>query len=226
MSVDVLMIDDEAELAASVVEYLSAFGVSAVAVGSAEDGLAYLARATPGLILLDVNLPAMNGFTFTRQVRARTQVPILFVSARGSDDDQVLALGVGGDDYITKPFSLAVLLAKVKRVLAREGAPEVPDSFDDGHLRIDEGTGRTYVDGVEVALPAMEHRLLRHLSRNRGRVVGKQELFDHVWGEPLTSDGTLNVHVRRLRARIEPDPEHPTYIRTVWGRGYLFEDGA
>ena len=117
---DVLIIDDEAELAASMVEYLSAFDVQAVAVGSAEEGLAYLARTEPGLILLDVNLPGMNGFTFTRQVRARTQVPILFVSARGSDDDQVLALGVGGDDYITKPFSLAVLLAKVKRVLARE----------------------------------------------------------------------------------------------------------
>ena len=220
---DVLIIDDEAELAASMVEYLSAFDVQAVAVGSAEEGLAYLARTEPGLILLDVNLPGMNGFTFTRQVRARTQVPILFVSARGSDDDQVLALGVGGDDYITKPFSLAVLLAKVKRVLARETPPAAPESFDDGHLRIDESTGRTYVAGEELALPAMEDRLLRHLARNRGRVVTKQELFDHVWGEPMTSDGTLNVHVRRLRARIERDPEHPAYIRTVWGRGYLFE---
>lgn len=227
MGVDVLVVDDEAAIVDSIVEYLSAFDLSAVGVGTAEAALERLDELDPAVVVLDVNLPGMNGFRFTRQVRTRSQVPILFLSARGTDDDQVLALGVGGDDYITKPFSLAVLLAKIRRILARgqEEQEQPSASFDDGRLRVEE-SGRTWLDGREIVLPAMEDRLLRHLVRHRGRVVTKQELFDDVWGEPDASDGTLTVHVRRLRARIEPNPDQPTYIRTVWGRGYLFDADA
>lgn len=228
MGVDVLVVDDEAAIVDSIVEYLSAFDLSAVGVGTAEAALERLDELDPAVVVLDVNLPGMNGFRFTRQVRTRSQVPILFLSARGTDDDQVLALGVGGDDYITKPFSLAVLLAKIRRILARgqEEQEQPSASFDDGRLRVEEESGRTWLDGREIVLPAMEDRLLRHLVRYRGRVVTKQELFEDVWGEPDASDGTLTVHVRRLRARIEPDPDQPTYIRTVWGRGYLFDADA
>ncbi|MDO5500841.1 MAG: response regulator transcription factor [Propionibacteriaceae bacterium] len=226
MHADVLFVEDERELAGATSEYLTAFGLTVAHRTSAEEALAFLAEATTGVILLDVNLPAMNGFAFCRAVRASAATPIIFISARASDDDQILALSVGGDDYVTKPFSLGVLLAKVRRALDRGAAvttqPDTRD-FDDGRLRVEEESGRTWLDGAELYLTAMEDRLLRHLVRRRGRVATKQDIIDDVWGEPFTSDGTLTVHISRLRARIEPDPEHPVYIKTVWGRGYLFE---
>lgn len=222
MPVDVLMVDDETELADATVEYLTTFGITATHVATAEDALRLLESDGARLILLDINLPGMSGFQFCREVRARYVVPILFVSARVGDDDQVMALGMGGDDYITKPYSLMVLMAKIKRALDRAGSADESTDFDDGHLHVAD-TGRTYVDGVELHLPTMEDRLLRYLVANRGRVVTKQDIFDDVWEEPFTSDGTLTVHIRRLRSKIERDPDQPAYLKTIWGRGYLFD---
>ncbi|HPB72965.1 MAG TPA: response regulator transcription factor [Phycicoccus sp.] len=221
MAVDVLLIDDEHDLAEATADYLRAFDLTVRTESSAEAGLRAVREEPPGVILLDVNLPGMNGFAFCRRLREHHDVPILFLSARTGDDDQILALTVGGDDYITKPFSLGVLLAKVRRALARSGIPD--DGYDDGRLRVDATTGRTWLDGAELTLPAMEDRLLRCLVARAGQVVTKQEIFDEVWGEPFTSEGTLTVHIRRLRQRIEVDPDRPRYVKTVWGRGYLFE---
>lgn len=174
------------------------------------------------MLLLDINLPGMSGLELCTHVREHTDAPIVFLSARQAEADQVLALSMGGDDYIVKPFSLAVLAAKVRRLLARRekagGA-----GYDDGYLRVDPASGRVHVNGTEVPLKAMEFRLLAYLVAQRGRVVEKPELFEHVWGHAITGDGTLNVHVRRLRTKIEPDPGDPVYLRTVWGRGLLFE---
>lgn len=220
---DVLIVDDETDLAEACAEYLRAYGLVADTRGDAESALEWLARHDAGLVLLDVNLPGASGFDLCRRLRATTQVPILFISARGGEDDEILALSIGGDDYLTKPFSLALMLAKVRRMLARARPAEPEGDFDDGWLRIVAQTGRTYVDGSEVHLKAMEDKLLRHLVAHLGEVVTKAELFARVWEEPLTSDGTLAVHVRRVRAQIEPAPDHPVYIRTVWGRGYLFD---
>ena len=221
MRVQVLMVEDEDALAASTTEYLATFGVSAHHVPDAERAHAFLAEHEADLILLDINLPGASGYDFCRRVRAASDVPILFISARESDDDEILALTVGGDDYIRKPYSLSVLLAKVRRILQRSGA--TADGFDDGHLRWDPATDRIHVAGTEPRLTAMEHRLLVHLLTNRGRVVTKAELFEQVWQNAVTGDGTLTVHISRLRGHIEKDPERPRYIRTVWGRGYLFE---
>lgn len=220
--VDVLIVEDELELAEATAEYLDAMGISSHYEPPAEAALDVLSRREAGVVLLDVNLPGDSGFAFCRQLRQASQVPVIFISARGSEDDQVLALSVGGDDYIVKPFSLAVLAAKIRRMLSRSGQHTA--GFDDGRLRVDDEAGRVWLHNRELRLPTMEDRLLRHLVRHRGRVVTKQELFDEVWGEPFTSDGTLTVHIPRLRRRIEPDPERPTYLKTVWGRGYLFED--
>ncbi len=221
MGIDVLVVDDDAELAAAIVAYLRAFDLDVAHAPSAEAAMSTVRDHPVGVLLLDVNLPGMDGFAFCRTIRASQDLPILFISARDSDDDQILGLSVGGDDFITKPFSLAVLLAKVRRALARTDQPNT--GFDDGRLRVDAESGRTWLEGRELLFPAMEDKLLRHLVRRAGRVVTKQELLTEVWGQPATSEGTLTVHIRRLRTRIEADPDRPRYIKTVWGRGYLFE---
>ncbi|MEL4503972.1 response regulator transcription factor [Luteococcus sp. H138] len=222
MATDVLMIDDEEELVDSTLEYLAAFGVTGHGVGSAEEALAWLRKDRARLLLLDVNLPGASGFELCRTLRADGQTPIIFISARSSEDDEIMALMLGGDDYLRKPYSLGVLLAKVRRTLERD----TPGSggYDDGHLRFDEAADRFFVDDNPLELTAMEHRLLRHLVTNPERVLPKQELFDKVWGDAITGDGTLSVHIRRLRTRIEPDLDNPRYIQTLWGRGYLFRD--
>lgn len=227
--VDVLMVEDQEALASSTVEYLTLSGVSAAYVSSAEEAHAALASRKPKLVLLDVNLPGLSGFEFCRRLRReRGDIPIVFVSARTAEDDQILALSLGGDDYIAKPYSLAVLLAKIRRMLDRlssSGPPE-PAVYDDGWLLIDPGSARVRVGGRDVSLAALEFKLLEYLVANRGRVVEKRELFRQVWGGAVTGDGTLSVHIRRLRTRIERDPDRPRYIRTVWGRGYIFEEPA
>ena len=252
--VDVLLVEDEAELARSTREYLEAFGLRTEHRATAEEALADLPALAPAVVLLDVGLPGMSGFALCSRLReAAPGAGVIFVSARTSEADQVLGLDLGADDYLTKPYSLQVLLAKVRRALARAqgaapsvpggpgapgglgapggqwapgraGAPaRVPD-VDDGRLRIDLDAGRTWVDGREVRLTAIEHRILAHLVRNRGRVCSKRDIIDAVWGEPYTSEGTLTVHMRRLRRRIEADPDAPVHLRTVWGRGYLFAE--
>ncbi|CAM3126189.1 response regulator transcription factor [Actinomyces slackii] len=241
---EVLLVEDEADLAAAVRDYLEAFGLSVHHCPDAESALAAASWRAPGVVLLDVGLPGMSGYELCRRLRAISQVPIIFVSARASDVDQVQGLSLGGDDYVTKPFSLAVLLAKVRRALERTAAggtapavdqaddpadpadpagPPPTPGFDDGRLRVEASTGRTYLDGDEVHLTALEDRILRHLVAHRGAVRTKEEIIRAVWGDEYTSEGTLSAHMRRLRTRVEPDPDSPTYIRTVWGRGYLFE---
>lgn len=223
--VDVLMVDDEVALTDSTLEYLRAFGLSTAGVENAEAASAWLRDHRAGVVLLDINLPGMNGFELCRRIRETTDTPIVFLSARASDDDEILGLSLGGDDYLRKPFSLGVLLAKVRRILERTGKGEAAlATYDDGRLRFDPVADRFFLDGGDLALTALEHRLLRHLVVNRERVVSKQELFEQVWGDTITGDGTLTVHIRRLRTRIESDPAHPRYLQTVWGRGYSFRD--
>ena len=220
-------------LAAVTRDYLEAFGLHVLSCPDAESALRHLRPQAPGVALLDVNLPGMSGFELCQHLRDR-QVPVIFVSARGTDVDQVHGLSLGADDFVTKPFSLAVLLAKVRRALERGGATTGPTGrgaptgwvradFDDGRLRVELSTGRTYLAGHELHLTTLEDRILAHLVSRRGTVCTKEEIIRSVWGDEFTTPGTLTVHVRRLRARIEKTPESPTYIHTVWGRGYLFE---
>ena len=225
--VDVLLVEDEVDLAAVTRDYLEAFGLHVLSCPDAESALRHLRTQAPGVALLDVNLPGMSGFELCQHLRDR-QVPVIFVSARGTDVDQVHGLSLGADDFVTKPFSLAVLLAKVRRALERGGATTGPTGwvradFDDGRLRVELSTGRTYLAGHELHLTTLEDRILAHLVSRRGTVCTKEEIIRSVWGDEFTTPGTLTVHVRRLRARIEKTPESPTYIHTVWGRGYLFE---
>lgn len=222
MKYDCLIIDDEKLLADSTVEYFNMFGVSAAAVYTAEECRAFLSENSAGLLLLDINLGNDSGFQLCKELREKTQIPILFISARTSDDDQIIALNIGGDDYIQKPYSLGVLLAKVKAVLKRYGKD---GGFDDGYLKVDLDAKKVTVGGRPVKLTALEYKLLEYLIGNKGRVVSKQELFDNVWEDKFTGDGTLNVHIRKLREAVERDPGAPEYIITEWGSGYRFCGG-
>lgn len=221
MRYNCLIIDDEKTLADSTAEYFSLFGITAYAVYSAAECRDFLKDNSADLLLLDINLGDGSGFELCRELRDKTQVPILFISARKSDDDKIVALTIGGDDYIVKPYSLAVLLAKVKAMLKRFGSAQ--NEWSDGRLSIDYESKRVAINGALVKLKAMEFKLLCYLAENEGRVIGKTELFEKVWADAITSDGTLNVHVRRLREIIEKNPNKPQYIQTVWGDGYRFE---
>lgn len=225
MKYDCLIIDDEKMLADSTAEYFNMFGVTAAVVYTAEECRAFLEENFAALLLLDINLGNDSGFQLCKELRDKTQIPILFISARTSDDDQIIALNIGGDDYIQKPYSLGVLLAKVKAVLKRYGQSQKTDVYDDGWLHVDLGAKTADVYGRSVKLTALEFKLLAYLIRNENKVVSKQELFDNVWEDKFTGDGTLNVHIRKLREAIERDPSTPEYIITAWGDGYKFQGG-
>ena len=225
MKYDCLIIDDEKLLADSTAEYFNMFGVTAAAVYTAEECRAFFKDNSAALLLLDINLGDDSGFRLCRELREKTQIPILFISARTSDDDQIIALNIGGDDYIQKPYSLGVLLAKVKAVLKRYGQSHSTDVYDDGRLRVDLIATTATVQDKTVKLTALEFKLLAYLIRNENKVVSKQELFDNVWEDKFTGDGTLNVHIRKIREAIERDPGTPEYIITVWGDGYKFCGG-
>lgn len=226
MKYDCLIIDDEKMLADSTAEYFNLFGVKTVAVYGAEECRNFMRENEAQLLLLDINLGDGSGFELCRQLRENLDIPILFISARTSDDDQIIALGIGGDDYIQKPYSLGVLLAKVKAVLKRYGQSARQEGYVDGWLKIDFGAKAIWVQEKPVKLTMMEFRLLAYLAQNRERVVSKQELFEKVWEDKFTGDGTLNVHIRKIREAIEPVPNRPRYIVTFWGEGYQFQGGA
>lgn len=221
MKYQCLIIDDEKLLADSTAEYFDLFGVKTAVAYSVSDCRAFFGENTAELILLDINLGDGSGFALCRELRETTQIPILFISARTSDDDQIIALSIGGDDYIQKPYSLSVLLAKVKAVLKRYGAKEAAN-YSDGRLTVDFDARQVLVGGVPVKLTSLEFRLLSYLMRNPGRMISKQELFEKVWENKFTGDGTLNVHIRKIREAIEEEPGNPRYILTVWGDGYRF----
>lgn len=224
MKYNCLIVDDEKVLADSTAEYFNLFGVNTVAVYSADDCRRFFQENTAELILLDINLEDGSGFDLCKKLREKTNIPILFISARTSDDDKIVALNIGGDDYVQKPYSLGVLLAKVKAVLKRYGQA-VCEGYSDGYLEVNFAAKKVYADGCDVKLTALEFRLLSYLIENKGKVISKKELFERVWEDKFTGDGTLNVHIRRLREAIEKNPNAPQYILTVWGDGYKFVGG-
>ena len=222
MTYDCFIIDDEKLLADSTAEYFNLFGIRAAVAYSASGCRNFFKVNLARMLLLDINLGDGSGFALCKELRETMDIPILFISARTSDDDQIMALSIGGDDYIQKPYSLSVLLAKVKAVLKRCGKKEGA-SYADGRLDVDFNTRQALVNGTPVKLTALEFKLLAYLIQNEGRVIPKQELFEKVWEDKFTGDGTLNVHIRKLREAIEREPGCPEYILTVWGEGYRFQ---
>jgi len=249
MQYQVLIVDDEKDLAKMTAEYLQMFDISTACVYSAAECYDFFAANSAELILLDINLGDGSGFAVCKKLRGEYNLPILFISARQSDDDVLAALTIGGDDYIKKPYSLSVLLAKVKVNLKRvaelrdaekgattsaangaaTGAAGNDTPSDAGTtaknaiLTLDAATMSAVRNGRRVPLKAKEYALLHCLYERRNTIVTKEVLFDEVWGDAFYSDGTLNVHIRKLREKLEDDPNAPKLIKTVWGTGYILE---
>jgi len=225
----ILVVDDEQSYrdALSVALQREGFLVETAADGA--EALARFEATHPALVLLDVMLPQMSGIDVCRELRARSTVPIIMVTARNAEIDAVVGLEVGADDYVTKPFRLRELVARVRASMRRapsathdaNGGPEVVEI---GDVRLDVGRHEVLVRGDLVALPLKEFELLELLLVNAGRVLTRDALIDGVWGPNYYGDTkTLDVHVKRLRAKIEPDPAQPTRIVTVRGVGYRYE---
>lgn len=238
-SYKVLMIDDDEMIATATSEYFNMFGVKTSYVTSYADAVAFLEKHDVSLLLLDINLGERSGFELCRKIRENYDLPIFFISARTSDDDVLIALNIGGDDYIKKPYTLSILLAKVKAAVARydrlRDNPHTVGNFqqtEDGLVKL---TGEVYLntnirkivaDGREITLKALEYKLLYYLFTNRGKVVSKDDLLRDVWEDEHINEGTIAVHIRHLREKIEADPKEPQLIKTVWGVGYMMEEAA
>ena len=222
MHYDCLIVDDEIELANNTCEYLNMFDVKSYVCHSVEECKKFFLENDTIMMLLDINLGDGSGFELCKELRQTKDIPILFISARNTDDDKIIALNIGGDDYIEKPYSLGVLLAKVKVILKRYKKEDILE-YNDNHLRVDYKNKKVYVDNNLVKLTSLEYKLLIYLINNSNRLITKEELFDNVWQDKWTGDGTLNVHIRKIREAIEVDPNNPKYIITVWKEGYRFE---
>lgn len=224
MNYNVLIVDDEKTLGSMTAEYFNAFGVKTVAVSTAEECLAFLKINQTDLILLDINLVESSGFDLCKIIRKDYETPIFFISARLSTDDMLIALNIGGDDYIIKPYELNVLLAKIKARLKRdEGKKEAATFIAVNNIRLDFAKMKAYLDGNDLELKAKEFKLLAYFINNKNKVVTKDEILTDVWGDTYISDGALNIQIFRLREKIEKNPNEPKYIKTVWGQGYIFE---
>ncbi len=227
MNYNCLIIDDEQDLSRMTQEYFEMFGVTCAVAATSEECLSFLEENSADIFLLDINLGNESGFALCKTLREKYDTPILFISARQSDDDVLVALNIGGDDYIKKPYTLSVLLAKVKvqlkRVEALKQLGSAQPKTSDEKFSIDAATMSCTVEGKTVQLKSKEFQLLSCLYSHKNTIVTKEQLFNEVWGDSFYSDSTLNVHIRRLREKIESDPNEPSFIKTVWGTGYILE---
>jgi phosphate regulon transcriptional regulator PhoB len=228
MSGKIAIVEDEAELA-SLLEYnLARHGYQTVVLNGARNTLQQLETAKPDFIVLDVMLPEVDGFELCRRIRqspvlART--PVLFLTARSDEVDRVLGLEIGGDDYMTKPFSPRELVARIKAHLRRERMEQEPEVVEWSAFRLDRTARRLFLHGRELELTATEFKLLEFFLTHRGRAFSREQLLEEVWGQQrFVTPRTVDVHVRRLRERIEEQPENPRYLATVRGFGYRFEE--
>ncbi|WP_037608430.1 response regulator transcription factor [Streptacidiphilus rugosus] len=224
----VLVVEDEESFSDALSYMLRKEGFEVAIAATGPDALDQFERNGADLVLLDLMLPGLPGTEVCRQLRAKSSVPVIMVTAKDSEIDKVVGLEIGADDYVTKPYSTRELVARIRAVLRRRGEAEEPaggpGALEAGPVRMDVDRHVVTVDGAKVDLPLKEFDLLEMLLRNAGRVLTRMQLIDRVWGADYVGDTkTLDVHVKRLRAKIEPDPGAPRYLVTVRGLGYKFE---
>jgi DNA-binding response OmpR family regulator len=220
----VLVVDDEPVVREVVVKYLEREGFRTLEAADGDSARELLERDSPGLVVLDLMLPGTDGLELCRWIRSRSDLPVIMLTARGEEADRIVGLELGADDYVTKPFSPRELATRVRTVLRRSGpaaAAAERVSFD--AIEIDGATREVRRDDESLRLTAKEFDLLYFLARHPRRVFSRQQLMDRVWGyEAALDTGTVTVHVRRLREKIEPDPSRPRFLETIWGVGYRF----
>ena len=222
----ILVVEDEESFSDPLSYMLQKEGYDVAVAETGPDALTEFDRNGADLVLLDLMLPGLSGVDVCRSLRAKTSVPVIMLTAQDSEVDKVVGLEIGADDYVTKPYSGRELLARIKAVLRRQSEPEelLPSTIESGPVRMDVERHTVSVAGESVSLPLKEFELLEMLLRNAGRVLTRGQLIDRVWGSDYVGDTkTLDVHVKRLRAKIEPDPGQPQHIVTVRGLGYKFD---
>jgi two-component system, OmpR family, response regulator RegX3 len=220
------VVEDEESFSDALSYMLRREGFEVAVAATGPDALSQFDRAGADLVLLDLMLPGLSGTEVCRTLRQKSSVPVIMLTARDSEIDKVVGLELGADDYVTKPFSSRELVARIRAVLRRRGEPEepVPAALEAGPVRMDVDRHVVTVGGDTVPMPLKEFDLLELLLRNAGRVLTRGQLIDRVWGADYVGDTkTLDVHVKRLRAKIEPDPSNPRHLVTVRGLGYKFE---
>ena len=221
----IVVIDDEPSVQDVVRAYLEKDGYHVFVAGNGRDGLALAERTKPGLVVLDLMLPDIAGEEICREIRSRSDVPILMLTAKSAEDERVNGLAIGADDYLTKPFSPRELVARVRAILRRTQGGETPLvetlSFDGGRLEIDTVAHEVRLERQLVDLTPNEYRLLVTLARYPGRAYSRFELINHVQGYDFEGyERTIDAHVKNLRKKVETDPKHPRYVETVFGVGY------
>ncbi|MCO6010853.1 response regulator transcription factor [Actinoallomurus purpureus] len=222
----VLVVEDEESFSDALSYMLRKEGFEVAVAATGPDALESFDRAGADLVLLDLMLPGLPGTEVCRELRTKSNVPVIMLTAKDSEVDKVVGLELGADDYVTKPFSSRELVARIRAVLRRRGDGEelAPATLEAGPVRMDVERHVVTVSGNEVPLPLKEFELLEVLLRNAGRVLTRMQLIDRVWGADYVGDTkTLDVHIKRLRAKIEPTPSTPRFILTVRGLGYKFE---
>ena len=227
----VLVVDDEKLIVKGLKFSLEQDGYEVDCAYDGEEALEMARSSEYDIILLDIMLPKLTGFEVCQQLRETSDVPVIMLTAKGDDMDKILGLDYGADDYITKPFNVLEVKARMKAILRRSKSDRTKKQPADegsvisaGDLKLDTANRRAYIEGVEVNLTAKEFDVLELLAKNPRKVYGRTDLLDLVWGKDYPGDGrTVDVHVRRLREKIEKSPGDPRYVRTKWGVGYYFE---
>ena len=221
--IDILIVEDNKELSELMHDFLQADGYSLGLAYSGEKAVEMYRKEKARIILLDLMLPGMDGYTVCDEIRQIGNVPIIILSAKNQKDDKMLAFELGADDYVEKPFDMDILKAKIRAALRRN--QEQDESIRvDGNIRIDQNAMNVYVNDMLVSMTQKEYQLLLLFLDNPGKVLRKDWIFDQIWGmDSFSEPSTLTVHINKLRDKIEKDPKKPTRIQTVWGVGYKYE---
>lgn len=229
----ILIIEDEAEIREGIRILLGGEEYTILEAGDGQQGLALL-DDTVDLVILDVMMPGMSGLRVCEEIRKISAVPVLFLTAKAQESDKLIGLTAGGDDYLTKPFSYAELIARVKALLRRycvyrgkeqTDTPPTEEYICSGAIRIAKERNEAWLRETELSLTEIEYHILLLLMKHPGRIFSAQSIYESVWNEPYfyISNGTVMVHIRKLRVKIEDDPQNPKRIQTIWGKGYRFE---
>ena len=218
----ILIAEDDRDISELVKLYLESEGYGVLCAADGEEAMDMIGSHSPALAILDIMMPRLNGLELTRKLREVTNIPVIILSARDSDQDKILGLNIGADDYMTKPFNPLEVVARVKALLRRAGTAS--DIIRAGAFEVDMASSTISKDGKDLTLTPMEYKILSKLIKSQGRIFTKVQLYESIAGDYYESDdNTIMVHISRIREKIEDDPKHPQHIITVRGVGYKFE---